>query len=427
MPDPNKRSRRRRSTGSGGDFGPYNHPTLTPRGYELMQASPLKDERYHLPLAGPSGPPSRSSPNIGVPVEGVPIQGRPIEYDIDGNPIIEIFPQEELAQPTPNPSGFRSEPQGRPDHRDAHPQPTGSPGQFFSSLSTASPLHNTLPSRKFPNPDVLTRSPLTRYFKSNPVGLSSSVANGRPDFGRTPTVADRQLRAIGRLVIHIDEASWDQPAFGSAWIVGPSLIATCAHNLFDSNHQQWSRAIEFYPGFDYYESGQPIQCNVTSCYVPSSYLDNPATNDDIAFCHVDRNIGDLIDAEIPIVPPENNQFFDDHKVTVMGYPAGAEFDFGKKLWSSRGEYLFGRSSGPGDEYSPVVATNFGGGCSGCPWLALDRKSGMWKAVGLSSGHARLYYQRGELNLMSLTSPMITQERLDRLSSDHVTHEFEQAT
>ena len=410
MADPNDRSRRRRAARSLSQYGPYNHPTLTPRGYELMQASPLKDERYQMPLAQPPiAMPGNSEFGSGT------FENQQIEYDVDGNRIVQISPPRESAQPFSQ--DLLSE--QRSDRR--------SPGQYFGIPGVIPPLQNTWPSKKFPNTELLARGPLTRYFRSKPVGLPSIGSGGAGSTDSTLSISDRQLRAIGRMVIHVDDVSWDQPAFGSAWIIGPSLIATCAHNLFDSNHRRWSRAIEFYPGFDYYQSGQPIQCNVTSCYVPSSYLENPATNDDIGFCYVDRNIGDIVDAQIPIVPPETNQFFDDHQITVMGYPAGAEFDFGKTLWASRGEYLFGRSGGPDDDYSPVMATNFGGGCSGCPWLVLDRTLNQWKAVGLSSGHARLHYQRGELNLMSLTSPMITQEKLDRLTNDHVSHEFEQVT
>ena len=167
-----------------------------------------------------------------------------------------------------------------------------------------------------------------------------------------------------------------------------------------------------------------MQCNVTSCYIPQAYLDNPATNDDIGFCHVDRNIGEEVGETIPIVPPENNAFFENHQVTIAGYPASSQFDFGKQLWVSRGEYLFGHSMGPSDDYSPVLATDFGGGASGGPWLAQDPQTKKWTAVGLTSGHARLHYTRGELNLMSLTSPMLTQVRMDRLVHEQVFHTFE---
>ncbi|MDA8743197.1 glutamyl endopeptidase [Rubripirellula amarantea] len=384
MSDPNDRSRRRRQNRDVDDFGPYDHPTLTPRGYELMRGSPLKDESYQMPLAGLK--------------QGDHVQ--PLKPGSDA--------QNSYAVPS----------------RSA----AAKPGQYFKGMTPPPPLFNVLPSRMFPDPNVLMHGPLDRYYKSWSLA-GASVRNNQGSSPRSSETkisdsANDQLRAIGRMVIHIDHASWDQPAFGSAWIAGPSLVATCAHNLFDSNKRHWSRAIEFYPGFDYYTSGDPISCNVTACYIPKSYLDNPATNDDIGFCYVDRNIGDIIGATIPIVPPETNHFFDDNEVTIMGYPAGAEFDFGKSLWASKGEYLFGRSSGPNDDYSPVLATNFGGGCSGCPWLARDPSTGRWNAVGLSSGHARLHYRRGELNLMSLTSPMLTQRRMDRLVDNQVFHSFE---
>ena len=107
---------------------------------------------------------------------------------------------------------------------------------------------------------------------------------------------------------------------------------------------------------------------------------------------------------------------------VVGYPAGSGFDFGKQLWQSRGEYLFSRRSGPDDDYSPVVASTFGGGCSGCPWLVRD-KQGNLVAVGASSGHAKLRYEPGEPNLTSLASPFFGPKMFAELENDCVFHQF----
>jgi hypothetical protein len=355
----------------------FQHPTLTPKGYDLMYSSPLKDQSYAMPA------PSNQSPNRPRRQQTIPPQSIPSGDRVDDAIV--------------NPGSWGS---------------SGTwPGPYFRDRIVDGVPQNFLASRRFPDPNDLVQQPLHRYFQTRQAqSTSASVA--------FPT------QAIGRLVIHIDAQSWDQPAFGSAWIVGKNLIATCAHNLFDSNKRRWSRSIEFYPGFDYYSGRAPVHCKVTSCYVPSAYLRNPATNDDIGFCYVDQDIGDMVGQAIEFRPPETNEFYEDNAVVIAGYPAASEFDFGKQLWISRGEYLFGHRMGPGDDYSPVIATNFGGGASGGPWLAQDSKTKRWFAVGLTSGHARLHYHRGELNLMSLSSPMITQTRLDRIQSDRITHQFD---
>ena len=386
MADPNDRARRQRrqrqaaSGKYGGGYGSaFSHPTLTPKGYEIMNSSPLKDPSYGMP----------------PPVQGYSIRQTPSD-SVDGQPVDQEYPSETpQAYDVVQSEGSRGS--------------TGFPGPYFRSRTVEGLPQNFLPSQKFPDPNSLIHQPLHRYYQTRQV---DQLTNEFP------------TKAIGRLVIHIDPYSWDQPAFGSAWVVGRNLIATCAHNLFDSNKRRWSRSIEFYPGFDYYAGNAPVQCRVTSCYVPSAYFRNPATNDDIGFCYVDQDIGDIVGQTIPIEPPQTNSFYENNQVTIAGYPAGSEFDFGKQLWASRGEYLFGHRLGPGDDYSPVLATNFGGGASGGPWLAQDPVTQNWSAVGLTSGHARLHYDRGELNLMSLSSPMITQARMERLESDQVTHSFD---
>lgn len=371
MPDPNDSSRRRRrsSIPKPSTYGPYNHPYLTPRGFRLLNESPLVDDGVHARLPDPAAPDDTQKEDL------------------------------ELI----------SEDSGELDRADEAPRP----GPFFAKSPNGwnegySLIQNVLPSRKFPNPQVLATKPLDDHFASETVSR----------------LEGSQLRAVGRLVIHLDRTRWGEPAFGSAWVVGKNMIATCAHNLFDFTHQTWSRAVEFYPGFDYYAGGEPVFCHVTSGYISRRYTKNPATNHDIAFCYVDRDIGDIIDATIPIQPPESNEFFENNKVTIVGYPGGSEFDFGKQMWKSRGAYLFGRSNGPGDDFAPAMATNFGAGSSGCPWLSRDPITKKIIAVGITSGHAKLHYQRGEMNLMSLTSPMLTQTKLDRLLEERVEHEFE---
>ncbi len=273
-----------------------------------------------------------------------------------------------------------------------------------------SALQNILPSRKFPNPSRLGMMPMTDHYESSLV----------TDPQKTP------LRAIGKLLIQATADASREPATGSAWIAGPSLVVTSAHNLYEFSTGTWASAVEFHPGFDYYSQEELPTCRITACSIPRGYMQNPATNDDIAVCFVDRNIGDIVGAEIPMRPVQSNDLFETTPVTIVGYPAGSGFDFGKQMWRSRGDYLFGRSSAPGGDYSPVMATNFGGGSSGCPWLIQDPDTKKLVSVGVTSAHAKLHYKKGEPNLMSLISPFFGSKLFNSLSDDHVFHEFEVA-
>lgn len=266
---------------------------------------------------------------------------------------------------------------------------------------------NVFVSNKFPDPDRLRVQPLTRYFRTEPArGAEADVR-----------------RAVGKLVIALPGERPDVFASGSAWVTGPNTIATSAHNLFDSNKRQWAAGLQFYAGYDFYSRVAGPVCRVTSARLPRRYLDNPLTNHDLAVCRVDRNIGDLIDAEIPLREIPGIDFFENHPVVITGYPAGSGFDFGKQLWESHGSFLFGLSGGGDDDPSPALATNFGGGASGCPWLAIDSATGRWTSVGITSGHARLRYDSGEPNLMALTSPLINARTLAFLDDDAVEHSF----
>jgi V8-like Glu-specific endopeptidase len=267
------------------------------------------------------------------------------------------------------------------------------------------PIQNARPSKRYPNLDTLSNTPLSELIRSSLVVEPKSSV----------------LRAIGKLQIRTSNHPRHLPASGSAWLVSPSVIATSAHNLYDSTRRAWSASVEFCPAYDYYSNEPLVTSLVTSCYLPRDYLDNPTTDRDIGLCFLDRNVGDIVDAVIPMKPIQDHSFFDRYPVQVVGYPAGSHFDFGKQMWHSEGHYLMGQSNGPDATYCPVLASDFGGGASGCPWLT--KIDGNYVAVGITSGHAKLHYDDAELNLMSLTSPLFTQQLFDELSDNHVFHEF----
>ncbi len=298
------------------------------------------------------------------------------------------------------------------EHRPSDSSVTPLLGRFRDAPIDSGTMQNIRTSKRFPDPSRLRIEPLTRYYQT-------FLAASRTD----DAIRTKQLQAIGKLVIHLAGGRPDEFASGSAWISGPNTIVTCAHNLFDSNTRRWSMGLEFYPGYDFYSQKPLPVCRVISATISKGYLENPLTNHDWAICKVDCNIGDMVGAEISLQAIPGIDFFDSTPVLISGYPAGSGFDFGKQLWQSRGEFLFGMSGGGEDDFAPAVATSFGGGTSGCPWLAKDPETGLWVAVGVTSGHAKLRYDPGEPNLMSLTSPLMNQNRLDRINEDSVQHEF----
>lgn len=279
-------------------------------------------------------------------------------------------------------------------------QPASPPSDLYS-------LQNILPSKKFPDVRVLDRTPLSNFCESKLV----------------PTGSSPQLKAIGKLFIQLAHLPQGERAAGSAWITGPSTIATSAHNLYDFTKSMWSQSVEFFPSHNHYGKERFPSCRVTACTIPKGYFENPTTNNDIAICHVDRNIGDIVGERIAMRPVYDNGVFESNKIAVVGYPAGSSFDFGKQLWASTGDYLFGRRNGPDDDFSPVIASTFGGGCSGCPWLIAD-ENGKLSAIGASSGHSRLKQLPGEPNMMSLVSPFFGPRMFNALQQDATFHQFD---
>ena len=259
--------------------------------------------------------------------------------------------------------------------------------------------------QRFPDPEVLRNGPLNAHFRDQ------LVSDPKP----------AQFAAIGRLVIRTDGPEPMARGFGTAWAAGPSWLVTSAHNVYDSNRQVWSRSLEFLPGFDHYRQTDSPSFRVTGCTVPKSYLGNPKTNLDLAFCYVDGNVGDRVGATIALRPIRGIEVFDHTSVSIVGYPAGSSFDFGNQLWQSKGDFLFGQSNGVGENHSPVLASSFGGGASGSPWLV--EHDGEYVAVGVTSGHGRLRYSPDEPNLMSLVSPLVTADLIEQLQQDAVYHEF----
>lgn len=371
--------------------GDSGHPFLTQRGLWLQQNSRVDlPQGIALPSNFPGGSGAGGSSDI-------PVSGSWIKTETDPN-----------SKEPPLLGRFRDEP-----------------------LNEGS-LQNLQPAEHFPDVASLRRGPLTQHYAS--ALASDRIWDDRSTLPLSPSITPKELnqanrafahaaRAIGKMVIRLAGKPASQFASGSAFVTGPNTIMTCAHNLFDSNERQWSAGLEFYPNYDFYSNEPRPACRIVSGIIPRAYLDNPLSNHDIAVCRVDQNIGDLIGAELPPMELNDIGFFDRNIVDVMGYPAGSGFDFGKQLWRSRGRFLFGVRGGVDDDFSPAVATNFGGGASGCPWVHYDRNRQQAVAVGITSGHARLRYDPAEPNLMSLTSSLFSSRTLGRLNDDYIEHSF----
>ncbi|WP_044300421.1 trypsin-like serine peptidase [Rhodopirellula sallentina] len=383
MADP----RRRANVASDHSLSGEAHPFLTPRGLWLQQSG-----RVDLP-------------------EGVPLRST-----APGPP---QHPSRQHRVDDPDQSAHL--PSGRP----TSPEPPLL-GRFDDSPLSPGTLQNIYPAKRFGDLAALRRKPLEPLFRS---ALAADPFWQPVDASEVSTAAGQDrpsqniARAVGKLIIRLPINHGSPYASGSAFLTGPNTLMTCAHNLFDSNTRNWSRALEFYPGYDFYSDQPQPFARVLSAAIPKAYLENPLSNHDLAICRLDTNIGEHIGVELTPQVVEHVEFFDSARVDILGYPAGSGFDFGKQLWRSRGRFLFGVSGGGEDDFAPTFATDFGGGASGGPWVTRDPDSNRPVVVGVTSGHAKLRHDHAEPNLMSLTSALFSQRNLDRLDGDFAEHHF----
>lgn len=310
------------------------------------------------------------------------------------------LPAEPIPMPAVTPGWIQLDSDLQPGIPPALSRTPPSPEELHDQL-----MQNVKPSLGFADPMELRTRPLTDLFQTRLVSQNER----------------EKLKAIGKLRMQFSADPMKPAAVGSAWVAGPSLIVTAAHNVFDSNTRRWARRVEFQPGFDYYGETPKQWFSIAACAIPNRYRENPITNADVAYLYCEQNIGDMIPSTIPIEPLSSLSMFDEEPVDIIGYPAGSRFDFGKQLWRSRGQFLFGHRSGPRDAFGPVLATDFGGGASGCPWIVV--RDGQPKAIGVTSGHGKLGYGIDEPNLMSLTSPYFGENEIEDLFNDQEYHQF----
>ena len=354
---------------------PDSHPFLTPRGLRLQQLGRV----------------DQSSPRI--------------------------MPEYTVPQSPPRPPGTpRPSPSGVPDPWQT--APVMDPFEF-ESLPPDQPI-GVIPSRRYPDANVLTRMPLAETYHVAKVSRPQISGDPSAD-GVDPA---KPLAAVGKLFLQTSPRTDRGLATGSAWVVGPDTIATAAHNLFDSNSRTWTHGLRFHAAFDYYaeRTRTPPPVRITAGSVPRRYLENPTTDADIAVCKTEFPIGDILGVNVPWLAVDDIEFYETHAVAIVGYPGTSGFDFGKQMWRSVGQYLFARQSSPGADPTPGMASSMGSGVSGGPWI-VDVEDG-YRAVGVTSGHAKLHYVRGEHSLESLTTPMLSSRLIDQLQSDAVWHSFD---
>ena len=344
---------------------PSGHPFLTERGLRLQMSGRVD---YSVPQPLPTYPPT----------DGVPVESWPIEPSSG----------ERIAEATT-------------------PVPLPAVDPFDTSARRSAEIFNVVASKSFADPAMLANMPLDHLHRTSKV----------------PDDAPESLNAVGKLFIQTTADPLRPLASGSAWIIGPSTLATAAHNLYDHSTGRWSRRLQFHAGFNYYDPPPPTHvCEITSGYLPRRYLQNPSSEVDFAILYTDCNIGDAVGHALPWETVDSLDAYEDDAVAIVGYPATSGFDFGKQMWRSVGSLLFGRFNRPGADPSPVMASAMGAGASGGPWI-IRTSDGALRAIGVTSGHAKLRHVPGEHNLASLTSPMMSRRLIDELETDAVHHTF----
>ena len=160
-------------------------------------------------------------------------------------------------------------------------------------------------------------------------------------------------------------------AYGSAWAIGPRVIMTVAHNLFEANCGQFSSNIVFVPGSG---SGQPPEIySVISYRFPTAFPQIPSVNNDVAVGILDRDLH----SDVGFVEPVTLQALSGDRLLSLGYPSNHSM---QRMWQCEGEFVH-ELSDPNDRI--VMASDFRGGSSGGPWVQRDGDT--WVARGHQVG------------------------------------------
>lgn len=215
-------------------------------------------------------------------------------------------------------------------------------------------------------------------FESRPVGDA--------EYNNSP------FSAIGKLTfsgVNWQTCSGVQPYSGTAWLIAPRIIMTVAHNLYEVNCRDESSNIVFHAGF---KSGTASEMySVVNFKYVDAYPTNPASRNDVGIGILDRDAGSL-----GLIPPSVPVVSDLRKILAIGYPGN--HDNGQNMWMCEGEYSPELSSN--DEI--VMASDFGGGSSGCPWIVPTEQG--FRAIGTQVG--RPSGQSGEYSVSGLFGPQV---------------------
>ena len=114
---------------------------------------------------------------------------------------------------------------------------------------------------------------------------------------------------------------------GSATIVGPHHLLTCAHCVYDFDKMLWAEKISVYPALN--ETMAPFgELKVTKAYTFRNWLDRKEQSYDLAILLVDQSIGDYTGWGGLLCTADAD--FPEEKVNVTGYPGDKGF---KQMWS----------------------------------------------------------------------------------------------
>ena len=175
------------------------------------------------------------------------------------------------------------------------------------------------------------------------------------------SVSSGVAQSIGKLVMN-----WPgREAAGTAWVVARCAIATAAHCVFDPAHGGWPQTIEFYPQ---YADGRTLgRWFGTTVHLYRAWTQDRNFEWDFAICTLDG----ALPSQIPRIrfgrgltgrPPREWR--------ALGYPGKARPGYGfegRKIWQCTGD-----SVPPRGRLLHGMVSNLTPGCSGGPWVYLNR-------------------------------------------------------
>ena len=175
--------------------------------------------------------------------------------------------------------------------------------------------------------------------------------------GQVTAMFEREL--IGGITV-------DSPSMSTGFLVGPDIILTAAHSIYNSDTETLPKEITFLPEDDLQGSGPIVSggnsCEIVRVYLPSDYYDGYSTGEDWAVCKLEEPIGyaygwiNLSIADWPIGTSVESPFI---APSSIGGGSTSAMKSGAISGETTASWLTTMSTGGGQSGAPYIIENQG--------------------------------------------------------------------